>query len=148
MQPIRERYVHRELVRFTHTDPAGYVFFPRFFEMFQAAVEDWFTDCLGIPYAARILDTHTGFPTAHLECDFRQPCRLGDVVEFELILEAIGRTSYTLRIAGRVGGQLRLRARVVIVSIDMDAGRPQPLAPDLRERMAEYLRVCQADLQG
>ncbi len=29
-------------VRFTHTDPAGYDFFPRFFEMFQACVEDWF----------------------------------------------------------------------------------------------------------
>ena len=140
---MQARYVHRELVRFTHTDPAGYVFFPRFFEMFQAAVEDWFTDCLGIPYAARIMTTNTGFPTAHIECDFLHPCRLGDVIEFELVLEAVGRTSYRLRFDGRVEGELRLRARSVIVAIEMGEGRPQPLTPDLRERMEAYLRLCQ-----
>ncbi len=140
---MQGRYVHHELVRFTHTDPAGYVFFPRFFEMFQAAVEDWFSNCLGIPYAQRILTTRTGFPTAHIECDFLRPCRLGDVIGFELVLEAVGRTSYRLRFDGRVDGELRLRATLVIVSIDMQQGRPQPFAPDLRERMEAYLRLCQ-----
>ena len=29
-------------IRFSHCDPAGYVFFPRFFEMLQAVVEKKF----------------------------------------------------------------------------------------------------------
>ena len=30
-------------VRFGDVDPAGIVFYPRYFEMLNAAVEDWFT---------------------------------------------------------------------------------------------------------
>ena len=138
-------YVHRSPVRFTHTDPAGYVFFPRFFEMFQAAVEDWFTHCLGLNYAEQILRHGVGFPTAHTECDFLHPCRLGEVLELRLVLEAVGRTSLTLRFDGSVLGEARLRARSVLVAIEMQQGRPQPLGVELRERLQVYLGVCQAD---
>lgn len=138
-------YVHRSPVRFTHTDPAGYVFFPRFFEMFQAAVEDWFTHCLGLNYAEQILRHGVGFPTAHTECDFLRPCRLGEVLELRLVLEAVGRTSLTLRFDGSVLGEARLRARSVLVAIEMQQGRPQPLGVELRERLQAYLVVCQAD---
>ena len=33
-------------IRFTHTDPAGYVFFPRYFDMLQAVAEEWFENSL------------------------------------------------------------------------------------------------------
>lgn len=138
-------YVHRSPVRFTHTDPAGYVFFPRFFEMFQAAVEDWFTHCLGLNYAEQILRHGVGFPTAHTECDFLHPCRLGEVLELRLVLEAVGRTSLTLRFDGSVLGEARLRARSVLVAIEMQQGRPQPLGVELHERLQAYLVVCLGD---
>ena len=32
-------YTQRMPIRFTHTDPAGYVFFPRYFEMWQDVKE-------------------------------------------------------------------------------------------------------------
>ncbi len=142
MDPL---YVHRAAVRFTHTDPAGYVFFPRFFEMFQAAVEDWFSDCLGLNYAEQILLHGVGFPTAHTECDFLRPCRLGDTLELRLVLEKVGRSSLTLRFDGSVRGETRLRARSVLVAIEMQHGRPQPLGAELRARLQAYLLRCQAD---
>lgn len=138
-------YVHRASVRFTHTDPAGYVFFPRFFEMFQAAVEDWFTHCLGFNYAEQILRHGVGFPTAHTECDFRRPCRLGEVLELRLILEKLGHSSLTLRFDGSVQGEARLCARSVLVAIETRHGRPQALNSDLRQRLQAYLTLCQAD---
>ena len=138
-------YVHRAPVRFTHTDPAGYVFFPRFFEMFQAAVEDWFSDCLGLNYAEQIVQHGVGFPTAHTECDFVRPCRLGETLELRLVLEKVGRSSLTLRFDGSVQGETRLRARSVLVTIEMQHGRPQPLGAELRERLQAYLALCQAD---
>ena len=38
-------------VRFADCDAAGIVFFPRYFEMLNALVEDWFTQGLGVDYA-------------------------------------------------------------------------------------------------
>lgn len=139
-------YIHRTLVRFTHTDPAGYVFFPHFFEMFQAAVEDWFNDCLGLNYADLILQGGVGFPTARTECDFLRPCRLGETLELRLALEQVGRTSFTLRFDGSVRGEARLCARSVLVTIEMEQGRPQPLGADLRQRLQTYLELCRAEL--
>lgn len=138
-------YVHRAPVRFTHTDPAGYVFFPRFFEMFQAAVEDWFSDCLGLNYAEQIVQHGVGFPTAHTECDFLRPCRLGETLELRLVLEKVGRSSLTLRFDGSVQGETRLHARSVLVAIEMQHGRPQAFGDALRERLQAYLALCQAD---
>ena len=33
-------------VRFEHCDPAGIVFYPRYFEMINGTVEDWFEEDL------------------------------------------------------------------------------------------------------
>ena len=42
----------RELrIRFAHCDPAGIVFFPQYLVMINNLVEDWVTECLGVPYA-------------------------------------------------------------------------------------------------
>lgn len=141
-------YIHCAPVRFTHTDPAGYVFFPRFFEMFQAAVEDWFTHCLGLNYAEQILTHGVGFPTAHTECDFKRPCRLGEVLELTVVLEKLGRSSFTLRFDGHVGGELRLTARSVLVAIEMVHGRPRSIGAQLRERLERYLHRCRPTQPG
>lgn len=143
-RPVRSPFTLQTVVRFTHTDPAGYVFFPRFFEMFQAAVEDWFTHCLGLNYAEQILQHGIGFPTAHTECDFLRPCRLGETLCLRLVLERLGRSSLTLRFDGSVAGQARLTARSVLVAIEMLHGRPRRIEGLLRERLEAYLGQCQA----
>ena len=56
----------RSVIRFTHTDPAGYVFFPRFFDMLQATTEDWLTQRLGINFAEMILEHQPGNVYAEL----------------------------------------------------------------------------------
>ncbi len=132
-------FVHHSPVRFIHTDPAGYVFFPRYFEMLQATVEDWFTYALGVNYADYVLGRRLGLPTAKTECEFLRPCYLGEQLDIALVLEKIGRTSLTVRFEGSVGGEARLRARSVLVVIDMDHdGRPEPIDDDLRARLEDY----------
>ena len=37
-------------VRFSHCDPAGIVYFPRYFDMINGVVEDWFAGTLGLPH--------------------------------------------------------------------------------------------------
>jgi len=136
-------YVHRTQGGFSQTDPAGYVFYPRFFEMFQAAVEDWFYEELEIDYADMFRGGR-GLPTAHSECDFIHPCRLGDLLELTIILEKIGKTSITLRFEGRVGETLCLKALLVLVFIDTGDGRPRPIAPNVLERLEIYAQKMPA----
>ena len=133
-------------VRFTHTDPAGYVFFPRYFEMLQAVVEEWFTQALGLKYADFVLNRKLGLPTAHTECTFQAPCRLGEPLEITLYLEHIGRSSLRARFVGRVEGEQRLVARSALVVTNLENGRPLPIDDDLRGRLEGYLTACAQQL--
>ncbi len=132
-------HVYTASVRFTHTDPAGFVFFPRFFEMFQASVEDWFNNGLEVDYAELILVQGIGWPTAHTECDFKKPCKLGEKIDFSLDIEKLGRSSITVRFIGRVAGEVRLVAKSVLVAIELTHGKPIPITQNLREKFSEYL---------
>ncbi len=129
-------------VRFTHTDPAGYVFFPRFFEKFQSAVEDWFNIALAVDYAGLVLNRGLGLPTAHTECTFIKPCLLGEMLDLSLRLTKIGKTSITVEFAGAVADEQRLRARSVLVFIDLKDGKPVPIPDDLREKFEIYQEQC------
>ena len=102
-------------IRFSHCDPAGYVFFPRFFEMLQAVCEDWFTEQLGQNFSQMIIQQKIGQPTAYTECQFIKPCLLGENLDLAIILDRFGTSSLHLRFIGTVGGEIRLVARSVQV---------------------------------
>lgn len=125
-------------IRFTHTDPAGYVFFPRYFDMLQAVAEEWFENCLGIDFADMIMNQRVGQPTAHTECQFIKPCVLGDRLDLAIILEKFGTSSIHLRFIGSVDGEVRLRARSVQVLLSMKKGKPVPIDDDMRAAMQAY----------
>ncbi len=130
-------------VRFTHTDPASYVFFPRYFEMIQGVVEDFFTLGLDQDYAELVMRQGYGLPTAHTECDFARPCRLGEQLTFSLYLEKIGRSSMTIVFIGSVDGLERLRAKSVLVAIDLNnEGRPVTIGKELRRKLEDYQNAC------
>ena len=63
-------------IRFSHCDPAGIVYFPHYFDMFNGLVEDWYTEQLGVNYANLILGDQHGFPYVHIETDFKLPSRM------------------------------------------------------------------------
>ena len=63
-------HVHRVRVGFGDCDPAGIVYFPRFFHFFHEAMETWFDEVLGLPYAEMIGGRGLGFPAVHTEADF------------------------------------------------------------------------------
>ena len=136
--PGNKPYTHSSRVRFTHTDPAGYVFFPRYFEKFQAAVEDWFNIELGADYAGIVLNRGVGLPTAHTECNFMKPCRLGEILDLSLRLTKVGSTSLTVEFFGSVAGEQRLHGQSVLVFINLEDGTPVPIPEDLREKLEAY----------
>ena len=56
-------------VRFSHCDPAGIVYFPHYFDIFNGLIEDWYGQELGYDYAELIMGSKYGFPFVHLDCD-------------------------------------------------------------------------------
>ena len=67
-------------VRWSEADPAGIVFYPRFFEWFDLATEGLF-ESLGLPWA-EIFPRYrvVGVPIMESNARFRSPVRYGDVV--------------------------------------------------------------------
>ncbi len=134
-------FSHRIPVRFTHTDPAGFVFFPRFFEMFQAVMEDWFTYALGFRYADLIQDRRLGTPVATIQSTFMAPCRLGEELDITVRLLRLGTSSLQVSFRGSVDGEQRLEAVSTMVMISLDDGRPRAIPDDIRASMETYQAV-------
>lgn len=129
-------YSYAQKVLFRHCDPAGIVFYPRFFEMMNDAVEAMFAEKLGWPFEAMHPDG--GVPTAEITTRFRAPCRQGDRLELQLTITRVGRTSLGLatRGVGAGKGDLRFEADQTLVCIGAD-GRPAPWPDPVRHELTE-----------
>ena len=132
-----------KLIRFHHCDPAGIVFYPQYFVLFNELVEDWFNGGLGIDFGNFHAVDRLGVPMAHIECDFLSPSKVGDVLRFRLAVKKVGNSSLTLRVDARAAEQVRVRATLVVVLASLDAHRPVSISPDLRARLARF--AVQAD---
>lgn len=131
-------FVADTLVRFAHVDPAGIVFYPRYFEMLNAAVEDWFAQDMGVDFAELHLTRRLGTPTVKLEAHFAAPSRLGEVLQFAITPRRLGKSSCPIAVEVTCEGQPRFTAEVTLVCMDLDRHKAVPWPDDLRagiERM-------------
>ena len=127
-------------VLFNHCDPAGIVFYPRYFEMLNAVVEEWFETELNCSFAEMHLNRKTGVPTAHLEVDFRKPSRLGEELYFTLAVEKLGGSSAdcSFQVVGKSDGILRLEGQLTLVYFSMETGRSLRWPEDLHQALKAF----------
>lgn len=128
-----------KLIRFHHCDPAGIVFYPQYFVLFNELVEDWFNHGLHVDFAAFHAVERLGVPMAHVECDFLSPSKIGEVLRFSLAVKRIGTTSLTLAVGARAGEEARVRATLVVVLASLEAHRPVPFPPEFRARLERFV---------
>ncbi|KAA0012644.1 acyl-CoA thioesterase [Billgrantia pellis] len=124
-------------VRFQHCDPAGIVFYPRYYEMLNSVVEDYFAEVVGHDFHHMHVASRTGVPTARIETDFHAPSRLGETLTFELAIRDVSRTSLTLRIVAYCNTQPRLTCDSTLVFVDLESGHPLPW-PDAMRRHFDH----------
>ena len=79
-----------------------------------------------------------GFPIVKLECDFVAPSKIGEIITLGLRLEKLGRSSMAIAVDCRYRNEERLRARFVLVAMDLERQRAQPIPDDLRELMQAF----------
>ena len=84
-------FIKEEQIRFRHTDFAGIVFYPRFLEMLNDLVEDWFDEALDRPFS-KIHETN-GIPTVDLKVQFKNAARIGEVLTKKLWVKELKNSS-------------------------------------------------------
>ena len=129
-------------VRFSHCDPAGIVYFPRYFDMINGVVEDWFAGALGLAHHTFIRDRRIGLGPAHAEADFMTPGFLADELVFAVLVERLGNSSLALSVHAHRGEEPVLIARLVIVTTSLDEHRAVPIPDDLRAALERYRERC------
>lgn len=126
-------------LRFAHCDPAGIAYYPRYFELCDAAIEDWTAAVLGIDRREMHLERGLGLPTASLQAEFAAPSRLGDVLDFTVSVTRAGRSSVDLAVDIACAGQPRFAVRYTQVLTDLVKGSSRPWPLDLLERLNKEL---------
>lgn len=130
----------RQPIRYSHCDASEIVYFPRFFDLFTAALEDWFAQALGSPWGTDFMGTRNlRLPTLRIGCEFLRSCRLGEMLEFELWLTGLGRSSLDIALAGKIDGHIRMRVAWKLCMISFETFKAVAIPDDLRARMEPFL---------
>jgi 4-hydroxybenzoyl-CoA thioesterase len=136
---MTRRFTTERKIRFSHSDPAGIVYFVNFFDMVSGAVEDWFGEAIGFTFNEMHIQRRVGFPIVNTGCEFFKPCHLGDRLELELAIAKLGRSSIEFVVTGKVAGDEKFRARHKVALISLETLRALPIPDDMRGKMQPYV---------
>ena len=138
-------FAFRQKVYFQHCDPAGIVFYPRYFEMINTVVEEWFAQRLNVPFETLHGSMRAAVPTVSINIDFHAPSRHGDILEFRLRPTRIGQSSVDLVIEAYCGPTKRLSLKSILVFTSEHSERSKSWPDDIRARMSQELNELVTD---
>ncbi|RKS20413.1 4-hydroxybenzoyl-CoA thioesterase [Flavobacterium endophyticum] len=135
-------FIKEEKIRFQHIDYAGIVFYPRFLEMLNALVEDWFEEALERPFST-IHETN-GIPTVDLKVQFKKAARLGETLTKYLWVKNLGGASVNCGFRFKdAEGNICLEGEVTLVNVaiskDRNAIKAEPFSEDMKEKITPYI---------
>jgi len=132
-------------VCFGDIDNAGIVYYPRFMHYFHLAIEEFFSNVLGIDFADIIYLRNVTFPTVHVEGDFRRRLKYGDRVDMEVHVIEIGKSSITWGYRGYLVGdeeELVVDGRNTTVCVTPDTFEKIEVPEWLRTALTTYMNSC------
>ena len=122
-------------------DPAGIVFYPRYFALFDHSTTLLIERTLGMS-KHQLQDTHAfaGYPVVEHRAHFLKPTRYGDDVVIETRLAEVGRSSFRLTHRLSKDGALAVEGFETRVWVVRDPARPgcfkaQPIPAELCARL-------------
>lgn len=129
-------FSYPQKVLFKHCDPAGIVFYPRYFEMINDCVEAFF-DEIGTPF--EVLHKTAAVPTAQIEVKFTAPSRHGDHLNLTLAVTHLGTASLSLAISATSGDEQRFECTSTLVHIGTN-GKALKWPDLIRSALTPYIR--------
>lgn len=131
-------FVTNKRIRFSHCDPAGIVFYPRYAELCNEVVEDWFREALGIDFHTFHEKLRLGLPVIRSTMEYLATSTYGDKLTFSLQVKAIGNSSMTLFITASCNNRDRIRAELKVVMMSMDSMRAVAIDDEWRDRFSAF----------
>lgn len=122
-------------ILFKHCDPAGIVFYPRYFEMMNDCVEAFFAE---IGFAFEDIHKVGRVPTVQIDATFQTPSMHGDQMVIELTITRLGTSSIGLAFHAHCAGTTRFTASSTLVYISPD-NAAQPISDEMRAALTPYL---------
>jgi 4-hydroxybenzoyl-CoA thioesterase len=123
-------------------DPAGIIFFPRYFEIFDVSTVVLLERALGMKKIDYLKAYNfAGHPLVETRARFRLPTRYGDEVTIDTAVVACGRSSFKIEHRLTLDGALAVEGfetRVWVARDPEDGARmkSQPIPPQIVERLA------------
>lgn len=133
--PAREPFRFETRIRFIDTDASGRIHYTAMFRYFESA-EIEFLRTLGITY-----DSRRGYnlPRVHVECDFLRVIGHDDLIEIEVSLTKLGRSSIRFEFETFKAGELAAKGAVVVACADRNTLRSVPMPDELRAKLSSVL---------
>jgi len=128
----------QKLVRFQHCDPAGIIFFPQYFVLFNEVFEDWFTTGIGVDFRRFHVHDKLGCPLKKTNTEFFAPSMIGDLLDCHLTVLRLGTSSLDLEIRITCGGELRAVDLETRIHSSTEKHRSHPFSATLRERIVQF----------
>ncbi|XOT96196.1 acyl-CoA thioesterase [Alcaligenes pakistanensis] len=137
---VSKLYEQEHRIRFSECDPAGIVFYPQYFVMFNDLMEAWIDSMTPEGFHNMITSKRVGMPSVHIEAEFKSISRMGDDVVMSLGVERIGNSSLKLllRCIGK-DGVLRMQVRQTVVTTSLETHLGIAIPDFLRNPMQEYV---------
>ena len=129
-------------IRFGHCDPAGIVFFPNWFVLANAALEDLFAERLGIDFHALHAGRGIGTGFVHAAGTFLRPGLMGDEVTLTPLIRRVGGASYALDLHIHRAEEELARLDLVTATTDLASRTSVPVPADLRAALLRYQSEC------
>lgn len=127
-------------IHFGQCDPAGIVYTPKYFDIFNTVIEDWYEQVLGLNYYEFIGTRRIGLGYVNAHSDFFATCTMGDRLRVAVDLERIGNSSFVIVLHAFQNKSEALRGRFTVVTTDLLRHRPIPIPDDLRAALLDYAK--------
>lgn len=140
---LANAFVKKQKIKFQHVDYAGIVFYPRYLEMLNELVEDWFADALGLSFGN--MHQTAGIPTVDLKVQFRRAARLEEVLTQYLWVMEMGNSSVLCGFRfeneeAKICLEGEVRLVYVTISEDRKTIKSKEFPNELRREMERYLK--------
>ena len=121
-------------VRWRETDSAGIVHFSNFFTYFEVAEQKLMREILKLDLASTAQSKVLRLPRVEAYCQYSSPARFDDLLEVELSIAAIGKSSitYAFSVLNKTTDKISANGRVKVVAVDQNF-RPVEIPPDILE---------------
>lgn len=129
------KFINQQTVLFGHCDPAGIVFYPRYFEMLNACVEAWCTERLDYSFAKMHGPDGKGLPCVTLDTEFKAPSFHGDLLAFELVPRKLGKASVSLDVKAYCDDELRVVFKPKLVFFSKDTGKSEVMPKTMSDKI-------------